>query len=60
MTAAALPPSEVSDRLYILCHQVFFLLSGLCQTFGAQWLFYSGAASEYDLFFFEKYYQPMQ
>ncbi|KAG2176518.1 hypothetical protein INT44_007181 [Umbelopsis vinacea] len=45
MTAAALPPSELSDRLYILGHQVFFLLSGLCQTLGAQWLFYSGAAT---------------
>ncbi|CAO3687998.1 unnamed protein product [Umbelopsis vinacea] len=35
----------MSERLYILGHQMFFLLSGLCQTLGAQWLFYSGAAT---------------
>lgn len=46
MTGGA-PASDLSKRLYILTHQVFFLLSGLCQTLGAQWLFYQGAASEY-------------
>lgn len=42
---ASVPSTDMSERLYILGHQVFFLLSGLCQTLGAQWLFYSGAAS---------------
>jgi hypothetical protein len=42
------PASDLSRRLYILTHQVFFLLSGLCQTLGAQWLFYQGAASKYN------------
>ncbi|KAJ2958699.1 hypothetical protein NQZ79_g5731 [Umbelopsis isabellina] len=44
MTVGA-PASDLSRRLYILTHQVFFLLSGLCQTLGAQWLFYQGAAT---------------
>jgi hypothetical protein len=33
-------------NLYILLHQVLFLLSGLCTTLGTQWIFYNGAASK--------------
>ncbi|KAI8064201.1 hypothetical protein BC940DRAFT_306406 [Gongronella butleri] len=33
------------ERLYTLFHQCMFLLTGLVQTFGSQWMFYKGAAS---------------
>ncbi|KAI8885829.1 hypothetical protein K501DRAFT_245305 [Backusella circina FSU 941] len=32
-------------NLYILLHQVLFLMSGLCTTLGTQWIFYNGAAT---------------
>ncbi|RUS33912.1 hypothetical protein BC938DRAFT_483289 [Jimgerdemannia flammicorona] len=31
--------------LYIFAHQFFYILTGLFQTLGAQWLYYQGAAS---------------
>lgn len=31
--------------MYVILHQVGFLLTGLCTTLGVQWLFYRGAAS---------------
>ncbi|KAL0082685.1 hypothetical protein J3Q64DRAFT_1752680 [Phycomyces blakesleeanus] len=33
------------DRLYIIFHQLLFLLTGLFTTLGIQWLFYKGAAT---------------
>ncbi|KAI8981714.1 hypothetical protein BDF20DRAFT_818337 [Mycotypha africana] len=33
------------EVIYIVFHQVLFLISGLCTTLGAQWLFYQGAAT---------------
>ncbi|KAI7868254.1 hypothetical protein BDF14DRAFT_1794505 [Spinellus fusiger] len=33
------------ERTYIVCHQLLFLLTGLCTTLGIQWLFYKGAAT---------------
>lgn len=39
------------ETLYIVFHQVMFLLTGLCTTLGTQWLFYHGAASKFICFF---------
>ncbi|KAI8083075.1 uncharacterized protein BX664DRAFT_339766 [Halteromyces radiatus] len=36
---------SIGERLYILFHQVMFLLTGLMTTLGCQWLFYKGAAT---------------
>jgi hypothetical protein len=36
------------EGLYILFHQVTFILTGLATTLGCQWLFYHGAASKSD------------
>ncbi|GAA5800654.1 hypothetical protein HPULCUR_006090 [Helicostylum pulchrum] len=33
------------ETIYIVTHQVLFLLTGLCTTLGTQWLFYHGAAT---------------
>jgi hypothetical protein len=34
------------ENLYIIFHQVMFLLTGLSTTLGTQWIFYHGAASK--------------
>lgn len=33
--------------MYVILHQIGFLLTGLCTTLGVQWLFYRGAASKF-------------
>ncbi|OZJ04782.1 hypothetical protein BZG36_01843 [Bifiguratus adelaidae] len=35
----------MDSSLYVAVHQVLFLLSGLLQTLGAQWLYYQGATT---------------
>ncbi|CAO3621135.1 unnamed protein product [Mucor hiemalis] len=37
------------SSLYIILHQISFLLTGLCTTLGVQWLFYRGAATSISL-----------
>ncbi|KAI7876998.1 hypothetical protein K492DRAFT_198070 [Lichtheimia hyalospora FSU 10163] len=47
MTAASSSrsPCLSASRLYIVFHQVLFLVTGLITTLGVQWLFYTGAAT---------------
>lgn len=49
MTAASSSRSPwlSASRLYIIFHQVLFLVTGLITTLGVQWLFYTGAASRW-------------
>jgi hypothetical protein len=43
------------ETIYIVIHQVSFLITGLCTTLGTQWLFYHGAASKLVLLFLRMY-----
>lgn len=48
-TTTANPKIQGTYSIYVILHQMGFLLTGLCTTLGVQWLFYRGAASKVSL-----------